>query len=444
MLDDTIAAISTSLGAGGVSVVRLSGNKAVDIANRVFKTPSLDNLQKATANMMYLGKFNAPDFTERCFFVYFKAPKSYTGEDVVEFQCHGGVKLTEKILQILLDNGAVMADKGEFTKRAFINGKLSLSDAENMIDMITAESDVALTSASRLLYGKFRSEVEDIFSSLTDLIAEGEASLDYPEETEGLIVQLSEKLDTIKTKLSAMISSAKTAKVVKQGISVAIIGIPNVGKSSLLNALLKKERAIVSDIAGTTRDVVGESIDYEGFKINFLDTAGIRSSSNPIENIGTIKAKEQANLADIVLFVTEANRDFTDEEKKLYDEIQCKKVIVKNKSDLIKDKINCKNDEIYVSTKLNYNIKSVFEKILSFYKKGVADCGGEVITSMRHLDLLKSAMKSIESALCDLCAPLECLLVDLKSAWLSVGKIIGTTADEEIIDAVFSKFCLGK
>lgn len=445
MFDDTIAAISTPLAAGAISVIRISGNKALSIADKIFKCDKLKAPSDAEPEKMYLGKISVPNFTERCFFVYFKAPKSYTGEDLVEFQCHGGVKITEKVLEEILKRGAVLSGKGEFTRRAFINGKLSLSDAENLIEMINAESDCALISASRLLYGNFGKEIKDFFNAVTDLIAESEAVLDYPDETEDLLAEFPSRLETIYKRLKFFADGIKISKAVKDGITVAIIGIPNVGKSSLLNSLLNKDRAIVSDKAGTTRDVVEDSFEYDGFKINILDTAGIRKSTDEIEMLGTEKAKFEAENADLVLFVTEADRELFEEEKELLKNLNSY-ITVKNKSDKLKKIPDNTDKVIYVSSKYNKNINAVSEKIVSFFRQGFKEFGGEIVTSLRHAELIKESLSRLKDCIdgAKEGQPLECILIDLKESRRALGKIIGDTADEGIIDAIFSKFCLGK
>lgn len=445
MLDDTIAAISTPLSAGAISVIRISGNKALSIADKIFKCEKLKTPSEAEPEKMYLGKISVPDFTERCFFVFFKAPKSYTGEDVVEFQCHGGVKITRKVLEEIIKHGAVSASKGEFTRRAFINGKISLSDAENLTEMINAESDCALISASRLLYGNFGKDIKAFFDSLTDLVAESEAVLDYPEETDELLKNFPARLKSIYKRLKFFSEGFKISKAVKDGITVAIIGVPNVGKSSLLNALLNKDRAIVSERAGTTRDVVEDSYEYDGFKINILDTAGIRKSRDEIEMIGAEKARFEAKNADFVLFVTEADRDLLPEEKELLKEISSY-ITVKNKSDKLKKcPLNTENT-VYVSSKFGKNINEVSERIVSFFRKGFKEFGGEIVMSLRHAELIKESLDRLKDCIDGAKdgQPLECILIDLKESRRALGKIIGDTADEGIIDAIFSKFCLGK
>ena len=296
----TIAAISTPLGKGGIGIVRLSGEDSLTIADKVFTAESF-SISDVKANYMYFGYFKGSDFSDKGYMVYFKAPKSFTGEDTVEFQLHGGIRLLEGVVNECVKYGAVPAERGEFTKRAFLNGKLMLSDAEGIIDMINADSAASLRAGFRLMQGYLAKEVVSLERELTDLISSLEASLDYPEEMEDEVLPEIPKIkNSVGSRLEKLKNTASTGKIIKEGIDVALIGEANVGKSSLLNRLVGKDRAIVTDVAGTTRDVIEVFAEYEGVKINFIDTAGIRESDDLVEKFGIEKSKETAKPMEII------------------------------------------------------------------------------------------------------------------------------------------------
>lgn len=443
-MSKTITAIATPLGAGAIGVVRLSGENALKIANQVFKTQKLDSFAFAEPNVMYLGKITCEGFCDKCLAVYFKAPHSFTGEDVVEFQCHGGVRLLEEVVKTLIKNGAVMADKGEFTKQAFLNGKLDLSEAEGIVDMINSENIAALNAGYRMMTGSLHKAVDEISSKILDTCAELEASLDYPEEMEDEVRgQLPENIRQIKSKLNELLAKAQLGRIVKSGINVAIIGKPNIGKSSLLNALLGKDRAIVTDIAGTTRDTLEERVERRGIFINFIDTAGIRETEDTIEQIGVDKAFSSAKNADVVLFMLNAKDKPTAEEVEILSNFKGKPVIkVFNKTDLGKHEDN--QDGIFISAKFGENVENILDRICDLFIHGNIDTSGEVLTNIRHIEALKNAFESVNSiSNCD-GVPTECILVNLKDAYFELGAITGSAVSENIIDAIFSKFCLGK
>lgn len=444
-MSKTITAIATPFGTGAIGVIRLSGENALKIASQVFSTKKLDNFCNALPNYMYLGKIKCDGFFDQCLAVYFKAPHSFTGEDVVEFQCHGGVRLLEEVVKILLKNGATLADKGEFTKQAFLNGKMSLSEAEGIIDMINSENIASLNAGYRMMSGKLNQSVSKINNDILDATASLEASLDYPEELEEEVREaLPQKLDNIKIQIKKLLDTASIGRVVKNGIYVAIIGEPNIGKSSLLNAILGKNRAIVTDIAGTTRDTLEERIEKNGVFINFIDTAGIRETTDTIEQIGVDKAFSSAKNADVILFLQEASKSLSQKEKDILKQFEDKPIIkVFNKSDLGKNSLN--DDGIFISAKYGENIDSILDSIYDLFIKGKIDSNGDVITNIRHVEALKKAYESILSACTNTeFTPTECILIDLKSAYFALGEITGDTADENIIDTIFSKFCLGK
>ncbi len=441
----TIAQISTPLGSGGIAIVRMSGDKAKDIAFSLFRAKNL-NQENIEPRKLFLGKFQLDQATERCMMVYFKAPYSFTGEDVVEFQIHGGEFLATKVLETLLNNGCSLAENGEFSKRAFINGKMTLNDAEAMIDMINATSDAEIKATSLLLSGKFTNEIKQIQDQIKDCLINLEVSIDYPEHDDEYISinNIKEILQSAKEKISNLIKTNTTGEKIRFGINVAIIGKPNVGKSSLLNCLIGEDRAIVTDVKGTTRDVLKETIVYKGIKINFIDTAGIRESEDVVEKIGIERSKKYIKQSDIVLCVLDASDNLDEEDKKLISLTKDKKVIyVLNKTDK-KIVLNMDN-AILVSASENKNIDAIKEKIIELAKVNKLDFSQVYITNQRHIEILKQALKDIDVAL-DVAQTQTADIVDLetKKVWSTLGKITGESETESIIDGIFSKFCLGK
>lgn len=440
----TITAIATPHGAGAVSIIRLSGKDALKIGAKFFTCRNF-SVESVNPRYMYLGTFTAETFREKCFLVYFKAPMSYTGEDMVELHCHGGKRITLAVLNALISAGAIMADKGEFTKRAFLNGKVSLSEAEGIVDMINAESLSALNAGYKLMNGSLTRKVRELNSRIIDICAELEASLDYPDEMEeDARIHAASELSLLHIDLKTLLSTAKTGRIIKDGIEIAIIGKPNVGKSSLMNALTATESAIVTDIAGTTRDIVKERLEYKGLILNFLDTAGLRETTDKVERIGIERADACAEKSDIVIVVMDATAPQSHDDTAILERYKNKKVFkVFNKSDL--GILPSNKSGFAVSAKNNTNIHELLDAIVSGYTAESTDDSGMILTELRHiqavsnsLDYIKSANYSIDDS------STECLLIDLKAAFHSLGEITGETANEIVIDRVFEKFCLGK
>ena len=442
---DTIAAIATPLGTGAVGIIRLSGENALEIAARVFSPYKLNSLKDAVPYMMYLGRLDCGGVKDRALAVFFRAPASYTGEDMVEFHCHGGAALLGHVLNGLLSLGARIADRGEFTRRAFLNGKMELSDAEGVIDMINGESAAAVNAGYRLATGGTSAAVRALTAPLLDVIAHMEAALDYPEEMEEES-RLAAKpvIDALIEKTRALLLTCRRGSIVKNGITAAIVGETNVGKSSLLNALAGRERAIVTEIAGTTRDSIEESVEWRGVTLRFIDTAGIRESADPVESLGIRRSRNIASSSDIVLLVSDGSRPNNAKKSELLKDVDKKTPVIEvvNKSDIMPKK---KSSGFLISAKTGENIDALKDKIVETVLGENIDASGELITSLRHKEALERALTSLISAKKNFDAvPAECTLLDLRAAYSAFGEITGDTADEKIIDTIFSKFCLGK
>jgi tRNA modification GTPase len=441
-MSDTIVAIATSLASSaGVNIVRISGEKAKAIADGMFVSRKIVN-GEMTPNFMYLGKINGEFFSEKAFCVFYRAPYSYTGEDVIEFHCHGGIGVTRAVVGLARSLGARPAEAGEFTKRAFLNGKLSLAEAEGVLDMINATSESAMRNAYRLMEGELTKGIEESEKLLTETAAMLEAKLDYPEELEE-DVYLPAKENIVKAAASAkkLLSTSARAKTVTDGINIAIVGIPNAGKSSLLNALLGYDRAIVSDIAGTTRDVLKESMESGGMKLVFLDTAGIRDGRDEIEKLGIERSVKAIKSADIIIDVLDTTKEVTDEEKKTDALCEGKKVVrAANKSDTGK----FPRDGIKVCARTGEGVGDVLDEVLKLADRDAIYAEG-VITDERHIYALEEAVRCLGDAEKNYGAvPTECILVDIRDALGALGRITGSNVTEDIIDEVFSRFCVGK
>lgn len=441
----TICAISTPIGNGGISIVRLSGNKSRKILQKI--TP-LDT-EKMEARKMYLTKIHTKNFDEQALVVWFKEPYSYTGEEMVEIQCHGGIVIANGILNELLAKGATLAESGEFSKRAFINGKMSLDSAEGVIDMINAQSEEAVKAGYSLLSGKLKERVNEIQQSLTDCQAKLEVAIDYPEEDieYSTAQEIKSDIETATKRIQELLDTASTGRLVKNGINVLILGKPNAGKSSLLNALVGYNRAIVTDIAGTTRDTVEDSYTYKNMSFNVIDTAGIRKAESIVEQLGIERAEQLVKNSDIILVVLDGSRPIEEDDKKILALVKDKIVLyVINKIDLPK-KINATFDKmIEVSALRREKVERLKEDIYNLVVDKNMLSGGLLITNTRHVNALTRANESLKNALEELAlnTPLDLVATDIKTAWLALGEITGKNSNQEIIDTIFSKFCLGK
>ncbi len=433
-MQDCISAVSTPSGTGGVAIIRISGGGALEIALRMF-TPA-GKAASIVPNYMYAGKIAGEGFTDFGFMVYFAAPKSFTGENTVEFHCHGGVQIARGILSKTISLGCRPAERGEFTRRAFLNGKLTLSSAEGMIDMINAESLALLRAGSMLYTEQLSREVKKIQSQLTDILAGIAAELDYPEEDlDGLdFLKIKNDLIAAGGQISSLVQSYGCGKKIKSGVLVAICGKPNAGKSSLLNALLGYDKAIVSEEEGTTRDAVEGAIEIDGITYNLVDTAGIRTAGGAVEKMGIERAKKIISTADVVLFLTDGSDTPPAG-------ITGKLIYVFNKSDVLTP---CGKYDAAISAKTGEGLVEL-KKLLSSAAVGENSLDKTYIVEERHYLALLRAQAALSGAAESIGALTPDLLsVDIKEAWDALGEITGETAGEEIINAVFSKFCVGK
>lgn len=445
MKSENIAAVSTPAGRGGVAVIRLSGDSPLAVAEQMFLPRGNTRVKDFQPYRMYPGEIVAEHFKDFGLCVYFKAPHSFTGEDVVELHCHGGTSIARGILSRALSLGCRGAERGEFTKRAFLNGKLSLSSAEGLIDMINGESE-AEVRAGYMLYGEtLKNEADGLQAEITDILAGIDADMDFPEEDieHTDLSDIAVRLKKLSAKLSSLTASYGTGRKIKQGVRVVIAGRPNTGKSSLLNALLQAEKAIVSSVPGTTRDAVEGTLEIEGVRFNLYDTAGIRESENEIENIGIARARALIDGADLILFVLDGSEKMSEEDAEIYSQVADKpKIVVSNKNDLQGE--GGEKCDIRVSAKTGENIAALRAMMLEKSMAGY-DTDAAFLIEKRHYDALACALAEINEAV-SLCGnvPLDLLGVHLKAAWDKLGEISGKTATEEIINEIFSKFCVGK
>ncbi|WP_273328047.1 tRNA uridine-5-carboxymethylaminomethyl(34) synthesis GTPase MnmE [Vallitalea guaymasensis] len=460
MVNNTIAAISTSLSASGIGIIRISGEDAIIIADKLFVSKKNKKLIEQKTHTIHYGNIIDPESNEiidEVLVSVMKEPNTYTKENIIEINCHGGVIVMQKILHLVLSNGARLAEPGEFTKRAFLNGRMDLSSAEAVIDIINAKTELSLESSVNQLKGNIYREIKNIRSKLIELIAHIEASIDYPEydyEELGEDMVLN-NLDGIKEKVSKLLNSADDGKIIREGIKTVIVGKPNVGKSSLMNALLNEDRAIVTDVAGTTRDVLEEYMNIKGIPLRIIDTAGIRETEDIVEKIGVNKSEELVQEADLVIMMLDASSDLTEEDRYIFNLIKNKKTIVLlNKIDLpvriTEEFVNeeVKNTKI-ISTSLkdNKGLDDIEKAIKDMFLIGDINFNDNLyITNIRHkvslenaIDSLNSVKESIEMGM-----PEDCWSIDLKNSYDYLGEITGDSVNDDIIHQIFSQFCLGK
>ena len=457
-MSSTIVSISTAPGIGGIGIIRMSGNETFEILNKIFKPKKEQKIEEIKGYTMKYGEIiDNNQIIDEVLVSYFKAPKSYTTENMCEINSHGGSIIVKKILEICLKNGADMAEPGEFTKRAFLNGRIDLAQAESVIDLINAKSDREAKSGIKQLEGALSKEIKDIKQEIMNVLVNIEVTIDYPEydTPEVQKQELTMMLEKVEKKLSQLEESFDNGKIIKEGIKTAIIGKPNAGKSSLLNTILKEERAIVTDIEGTTRDTIEEFVTVKGIPIKLVDTAGIRNAKDEVEKIGIQKSIEEAQNADIIIAIFDSSKELTNEDKEIIDLIKGKKaIILLNKTDLPSKidennkqlKENAKNI-IKISAKNNQGINKLYDKIAEMFSLNQINLDNEVlITNVRHKNIISKALQNVKKAneaiLVNM--PIDIVTIYIKEILEDLGEITGEYVTEDIINEIFSKFCLGK
>ena len=459
VINDTIAAISTSIGDSGIGIVRMSGSKSLEILNKIFKSiKNKDTMTMRSFSMRY-GHVIEPvsgSMIDEVIVSFMKAPNTYTKEDVVEINCHGGIVPVKRILSVLLDNGARLAEPGEFTKRAFLNGRIDLSQAEAVIDVIRSKTDESMELAVNQIQGKLSEKIRDIMNRILNVLANIEAAIDFPEEDveDITISKIKDEESHIIENLNELILSSDKGRIMRDGVDTIIAGKPNVGKSSLLNALLEEKRAIVTEIPGTTRDIIEEYINIEGIPVKLYDTAGIRETKDIIEKIGVEKTIEYINKSGLVIFMIDGSRVIDYEDIKIAELVKNKKVIIViNKSDLpsaadinkITSIVKCDNI-VRVSVNTESGVDKVKKKIAEIIYNGKVEIKDIDVTNVRHRDILIKARDSIKNGINTINNgfPVDCASIEFKEAYLKLGEITGDTVAEDIVDRIFSNFCVGK
>lgn len=447
-MNDTIVAISTALGEGAISIIRVSGDDAIKIINPLFDGKDLEKASSHTINYGHI-VYN-DEIIDEVLLSIMKAPKTYTKEDVIEINTHGSIAVVNKIMEILLLEGCRLAEPGEFTKRAFLNGRIDLTESEGVMDLINSETELTRKMAINELSGNVSRLIEDTREDIISLISNIEVNIDYPEYEDIEVVTINkirEKIREIKEKLLKTLKLSEDGKILKDGIKTVILGKPNVGKSSLLNALLEEEKAIVTDVKGTTRDIVEGSILVGGVKLNLIDTAGVRKSDDIVEKIGIEKSLNLIDEAELVLLILDASCPLSEEDKYLLEKTKDKKrIIIMNKIDL---KLNNSymDDVIKISAKNNEGIEDIKDAIKELFNVGTFMSKNlTFFTNVRQISLLKSAIKSLEDVEQGIKEEreIDMIEIDLKLVWEKLGDIIGANYTEELIDNLFSRFCLGK
>ncbi len=449
-MDDTIAAISTSSGVGAISIIRISGKNSIEIVNNI---TNIDLLKKESHTINYGFIYDKEIMIDEVLITIMKAPKTFTKEDVVEINCHGGVAVTNKILEILLENGCRLAEPGEFSKRAFLNGRIDLLEAEGIMDMLNAKNESARRLAMNNINGNLSTKIRNIREKLIQMSANISVNIDYPEYDDVKEVtndNILAELNEVEIKINELIKESKNGQIIKNGINTVIIGKPNVGKSSLLNLLLDEDKAIVTDIPGTTRDIVEGNINFDGILLNIIDTAGIRETEDIVESIGVKKSLEYIDKGDLIIYLLNNNDELTNEDYEILEKIKNKNhIILINKIDLDnkldKSKINEEYIEISVKEKIGLEkLKNTIRKMYELEKIENSDytylSNVKDINNLKEcLNLIKSIKENIENDM-----PIDIIDIDIKHIWEILGLITGDTYDEEFLDELFSRFCLGK
>ncbi len=456
----TIAAISTAPAIGGIGIVRMSGKDCFEVLEKIFKPKNPETIENIAGYIIKYGTIVNPEtnrVVDEVLVSYFKCPKSYTAENMCEINSHGGIVVLREILELCLKNGAELAKPGEFTERAFLNGRIDLTQAEAIIDIINAKSTREAQESANQLEGYLSRKINEIREKIMDIMVKIEANIDYPEyDVEEVSNKDAEnKLKEIENELIKLSKTFENGKILKEGVKIAIIGSPNAGKSSLLNSMLKEERAIVTDIAGTTRDIIEEQISIEGIPFKVIDTAGIRDAKDKIEQIGIEKSKKAANEADVILAVFDSSVPLNDEDREILNLLKHKKsIIVLNKTDL-KQIVNneCKEiqdvntEVINISLKNNEGLEKIYESLVKMFNLNQINLDNELtITNIRHQELINKAIESTRMALNDLnnSMPIDIISINIKEILEHLGEITGDNVSEDIIKSIFAKFCLGK
>ena len=457
-IDDTIAAIATAPGEGGIGIIRISGEKSLQVAQSIFKSKSGKMIKDYNARTLIYGTVvDNEKVIDEVLVAYMKGPNSYTAEDVIEINCHGGFISVKKILELILSKGVRLAEAGEFTKRAFLNGRIDLSQAEAIIDVIKSKTDMAHEVAQSQLEGSLAKKIKDLRMNVTEVLAHLEVSIDFAEEdVEEITYQtLEEKALELRNEIKKLYDTAESGKILRDGLKTVIVGKPNVGKSSLLNSILGENRAIVTDIAGTTRDVIEEFVNIKGIPLKIVDTAGIRETEDVVEKKGVEKSIESFSTADLVIMVLDASRKLSEEDMEILESLKNKKTIVLlNKMDLepqielekIEEFVNSE-DIIKISALKHQGIEELQDKIEAMvYHGSVKNSSNLMITNSRHKDALFKAYESINDAISAIeqRMPYDFIEVDFKNIWDYLGYINGDTVREDLLDTIFANFCIGK
>ncbi|GGB43039.1 tRNA uridine-5-carboxymethylaminomethyl(34) synthesis GTPase MnmE [Virgibacillus dakarensis] len=455
---DTIAAISTPIGEGAISIVRLSGPKAIAITNELFSKKDLEQVESHT---IHYGKIIDPetgDIAEEVMVSVMRAPKTFTREDVVEINCHGGMVSVNRVLEIILSKNARLAEPGEFTKRAFLNGRIDLSQAEAVMDLIRAKTDKAMSVALKQMDGRLSGLIKRLRQELLETVAHVEVNIDYPEydDVEEMSHQMMrEKTQKVHDEIERLLQVAKQGKILREGLATAIIGRPNVGKSSLMNALVQENKAIVTEVAGTTRDIIEEYVNVRGVPLKLVDTAGIRETEDIVEKIGVERSRKVLKESDLILLVLNYNEELMEEDKKLFEAIQgLEYIVIVNKTDLPQkldmDEVNhlaAGSPVITAALIKEAGIDELEAAIAQTFFAGEIDTGDVTyVSNVRHIQLLKQAKQALEDAMqgLEIAMPLDIVQIDVTRTWELLGEIIGDTASDSLIDQLFSQFCLGK
>lgn len=449
-MEDTIVNISTSLGKGAISILRVSGKESVSLVNSIFNGKDLTKVKSHTIHYGFI--MDKQEMIDEVLVSVMLSPKTFTTEDVVEINCHGGIATTNRILELLVENGGRLAEPGEFTKRAFLNGRISLLEAESVSDLIESKSESQRKMAISGVNGRLTTIIKKIRDEILNIIANIEVNIDYPEYEDAVEVThmyLKEKGKKIKNDLELLLSNAKVGKIIKSGIDIALVGRPNVGKSSILNALLNEEKAIVTAISGTTRDLIEAHMTLNGIEINLIDTAGIRETEDAVEKIGVDKSKQIIESADLIILVLNNNEELTEEDKKLIKLTKEKTPIIFINKDDLETKLILKNINNVVkgNTKTLDGLEKLKKKIIEIYNLDhINEKDLTYLSNVRQISLVSESLKSIEKSLEDIEKeiPIDMLEIHLRHAFDSLGTLIGETYEDELIDKLFKNFCLGK